>query len=142
MLYVQRGDGRRTDWSVRQGGAALEIPMVMLVNDGSASASEVLAGALQDHGRATVIGATTYGKGSVNTLRELSNGAGLYLTTAYWYTPTGPADQPRRNPARHRGGGPRPRGGRREAAPAGQRGAREDSHGEEWGHRGPREDGR
>ena len=89
VLYVQRGDGRRTDWSVRQGGAALEIPMVMLVNDGSASASEVLAGALQDHGRATVIGATTFGKGSVNTLRELSNGAGLYLTTAYWYTPTG-----------------------------------------------------
>ena len=89
VLYVQRGDGRRTDWSVRQGGIALDIPMVMLVNDGSGSASEVLAGALQDHGRATIIGATTFGKGSVNTLRELSNGAGLYLTTAYWYTPSG-----------------------------------------------------
>ncbi len=89
VLYVQRGDGRRTDWRVRQGGVALDIPLVMLVNDGSGSASEVLAGALQDHGRATIIGATTFGKGSVNTLRELSNGAGLYLTTAYWYTPSG-----------------------------------------------------
>ncbi len=89
VLYVQRGDGRRTNWEVRQGGIALDIPMVILVDNGSGSASEVLAGALQDHGRATIIGATTFGKGSVNTLRDLSNGAGLYLTTAHWYTPSG-----------------------------------------------------
>ena len=89
VLSVQRGDGRRTDHRVRRGGIALDIPMVMLVNKGSGSASEVLAGALQDHGRATIIGTTTFGKGSVNTIRDLSNGAGLYLTIAHWYTPSG-----------------------------------------------------
>ena len=63
--------------------------MVILVNERSASSSEVLAGALQDYERATVIGTTTFGKGSVNILRPLSNGGGLYITIAHWYTPLG-----------------------------------------------------
>lgn len=89
VLYVQDGDGERTDWKVRNGGVAKDIPMVVLVNGGSGSSSEVLAGALQDHGRATVIGDTTFGKGSVNILRPLSNEGGLYITIAHWYTPRG-----------------------------------------------------
>ena len=55
----------------------------------AAGGGEVLAGALQDHGRATVAGATTFGKGSVNVLRPLNDGGGLYVTTARWLTPNG-----------------------------------------------------
>jgi carboxyl-terminal processing protease len=63
--------------------------MVVLVNNFSASGSEVLAGALQDHERAVVAGAKTFGKGSVNVLHRLSDGSGIYLTVARWYTPGG-----------------------------------------------------
>ena len=89
VLYEIDGRGTRRDWRTRPGGLATDIPLVLLVNEFSASGSEVLAGALMDRGRATVIGVKTFGKGSVNTLRNLSDGAGLYFTTARWYTPDG-----------------------------------------------------
>jgi carboxyl-terminal processing protease len=65
------------------------VPLVLLVDRGTASASEVLAGALQDHGRALIVGERTFGKGSVQTVLPLRNGAGIKLTTARYYTPSG-----------------------------------------------------
>ena len=89
VVSVIDNQGNRTDSSVRRSGPVVDLPMVVLVNGFSASGSEVLAGALQDHGRAVIAGVTTFGKGSVNTLRRLSDGSGLYITVARWYTPDG-----------------------------------------------------
>ena len=63
--------------------------MVVLVNEYSASGSEVLAGAIRDNDRASIIGTVTFGKGSVNTLRKLSDGSGIFFTIAHWHTPSG-----------------------------------------------------
>ena len=89
VTYEVDGRGNRKDWAVRSGGESFDVPIVVLVNDFSASGSEVLTAALQDNDRAVVIGVTTFGKGSVNTLRPLSNGGGLYITFARWYSPDG-----------------------------------------------------
>jgi carboxyl-terminal processing protease len=86
-------EGRIADSSLRFNATADDVvdgaPMVVLVNQGSASASEIVAGALQDHKRAIIIGSRTFGKGSVQTILPLSGGTALKLTTARYYTPSG-----------------------------------------------------
>lgn len=89
VLYQIDAQGERRDWEAESGGAALEVPLVVLVNEFSASASEVFAGALADYRRAPIVGMTTFGKGSVNNLWPLSDGSGVNFTVANWFTPGG-----------------------------------------------------
>ncbi|MEA2084204.1 MAG: S41 family peptidase [Thermodesulfobacteriota bacterium] len=80
-------------YKAHSGGTYYDFPIVVLVNEGSASASEIVAGALQDHKRALILGAQTFGKGSVQTIIPMNNGAGIRLTTARYYTPNGTSIQ-------------------------------------------------
>ena len=88
-MSVVDNQGKRTALEVKPEGPSIDLPLVVLVNNFSASGSEVLSGALQDYGRATIAGTKTFGKGSVNILRQLEDGSGLYITTARWLTPNG-----------------------------------------------------
>ena len=89
-FYQRRGSG---DPLKRLPAALKTVPLIVLVNEGSASASEIVAGALQDHKRATIMGSQTFGKGSVQTVRPLGPDTGLKLTTARYYTPSGKSIQ-------------------------------------------------
>ena len=86
-------EGRKEDQKMkfyaRPDGSLTRYPLVVLVNSGSASGSEIVAGAIQDHGRGLVVGTQTFGKGSVQTIIPLKDGSGLRLTTARYYTPSG-----------------------------------------------------
>ncbi|HSG43371.1 MAG TPA: S41 family peptidase [Anaerolineales bacterium] len=88
VLIEQYGDGTRNVYNALGNGKATDIPIVVLINEGSASASEILAGTLQDYGRAELVGAQSYGKGSVQTWQPLSNDQGAArITIAKWLTP-------------------------------------------------------
>ncbi len=90
VVYIQGRDAsQRKDFPASRSGDDVAAPMVTLINPGSASASEIVAGALQDHKRALLVGERTFGKGSVQTVIPLSDGTGIKLTTALYYTPNG-----------------------------------------------------
>ena len=89
VLYSVDGNGHRIEYQVKPDGLAPDLPLAVLVNEGSASGSEVLAGALRDHDRALLIGEKTFGKGSVNLPHNLDDGSGLYCTIGRWYSPDG-----------------------------------------------------
>jgi len=89
VLQEEDADGNRRAFRVRRGGAATDIPMVVLINEGSASSSEILAGAIQDHERGILIGETTFGTGTVLEPFTLQDGSALMLGTRQWLTADG-----------------------------------------------------
>jgi carboxyl-terminal processing protease len=89
VLLQEDGDGNREAFPVRKGGVATDIPVVVLVNRGSASSSEIFAGAIQDHKRGLVVGETTFGTGTVLRPFDLEDGSTLLLGTSQWLTPKG-----------------------------------------------------
>jgi carboxyl-terminal processing protease len=88
VMYEVYGDGREDVFNSKGNGIATKIPLVVLINEGSASASEIVAGAVQDRERGYLVGVTSYGKGSVQTVSQLSDNEGaVRVTVARWLTP-------------------------------------------------------
>ena len=88
IVYTEDKNGERDEYKC-DGSHELEVPMVVLVNENSASASEILSGAIKDYGIGTLLGTTTFGKGIVQTIYNLSDGDAVKITTSKYYTPNG-----------------------------------------------------
>ncbi len=89
VVIEENAEGRKNEFKVNRRGRLTEIPLVVLVNRGSASASEILAGALKDYHRATIVGETTFGKGTIQESQPVDSKAALHITIARWLTPSG-----------------------------------------------------
>jgi carboxyl-terminal processing protease len=89
VLLQEDAQGHRETFPVKRGGVATDLPMVVLINRGSASAAEIFAGAIQDHKRGAILGETTFGTGTVLQPFQLDDGSGLLLGTSQWLTPNG-----------------------------------------------------
>jgi carboxyl-terminal processing protease len=89
VLIEVDGGGQRQPYPVQPGGTAIDLPLVVLINDGTASSAEIVAGALDDHERATLVGTTSYGTGTVLSLYPLTDGSAILLGTSQWLTPNG-----------------------------------------------------
>jgi len=89
VVIQENAQGQRQTFDVNRRGQLTEVPLVVLINQGSASASEIVAGVLQERGRAKIVGETSFGKGSIQEAEDLSQGAGLHITTSKWLLPSG-----------------------------------------------------
>ena len=89
VVQQEHANGTKETYSVNRKGKLLTQPLVVLINEGSASSSEIVAGSLQDHTRAKILGTKSFGKGTIQEAQDLSNGAGLHITTARWLLPSG-----------------------------------------------------
>lgn len=89
IVIQEDAKGQRQNFPASGRGRLIKFPLTVLVNKGSASASEIVAGALQDTGRAKIVGVTSFGKGTIQEAQEIENGAGIHITTARWLTPKG-----------------------------------------------------
>ena len=88
VMYERKNSGEEKPYPVKGRGMLLDVPIVFLVNGGTASASEIVAGAIQDHDRGKLVGTKTFGKASVQLLFDLNDGSSLHVTNAHWLTPS------------------------------------------------------
>lgn len=89
VVIEERGDGSKSEYKVERMGLLTNIPVVVLINEGSASASEILSGALRDIRKIKLVGEKSFGKGTIQEPAQLDNGAGIHITVARWLTPSG-----------------------------------------------------